>query len=190
MKAPKFLPSFVAILAIIWITNCNSLPALATSYFPALTTTEETRSIRKLGEPVALEELSTDPIPTPTQEQLLSLSIHLRDTARYLGASLPVTVTLYEPVGKSWRFTDIKGSNGWTTLTVGQALKLVTQELRVLKAREIQPVIALLLKDELADRYLPVRVPLNLYCYKLSELNGTLVKPQRCQIKQLVSSVA
>lgn len=169
MKAPKFLPSFVAILAIIWITNCNSLPALATNYFPALTTTKETSSIKKLEEPVALEELSTEPIHTPTQEQLLKLSIHLRDTARYLGAGLPVTVTLYEPPSKSWRFTDIKDSNGWTTLTVGQALKLVTQELRVLKARETQPVIALLLKDELADRYLPVSVPLNLYCYKLSE---------------------
>ena len=170
MKAPKFLPSFVAILAIIWITNCNSLPALATNYFPALTTTKETSSIKKLEEPIALEELSTEPIHTPTQKQLLKLSNYLRDTARYLGASLPVTVTLYQPHGKSWRFTDIKDSNGWTTLTVGQALKLVTQELEVLKTREIQPVITLLLKDELADRYLPVSLPLNLYCYKLSEL--------------------
>ncbi|NHC35967.1 hypothetical protein [Scytonema millei] len=168
IKAPKFLLSFVAILAIIWTTNCNSLPALATNYFPALTT-KETSSIRKLEEPVALEDLGTEPIPTPTQEQLLKLSIHLRDAARYLGASLPVTVTLYEPLSKSWRFTDIKDSNGWTTLTVGQALKLVTQELEVIKARETQPVIALLLKDELAERYLPVRLPLNLYCYKLSE---------------------
>lgn len=169
MKAPKFLLKIVAILAIIWITNCNSLSALATNYLPALPT-KETSSIRKLGKPVALEDLGTEPIPTPTREQLLKLSIHLRDTARYLGASLPVTVTLYESPGKSWRFTDIKDSNGWTTLTVGQALKLVTQELEVLKAREIQPVVALLLKDEQADRYLPVRVPLNFYCYKLSEL--------------------
>lgn len=168
MKTPKFLLNFVAILAIIWITNCNSLSALATNYSPAFTT-KETSSIRKITEPVVLEDMGTEPIPTPKQEQLLKLSIYLRSTARYLGASLPVTVTLHESLSKSWRFTDIKYSNGWTTLTVGQALKLVTQELEVLKARKVQPVIALLLKDELADLYLPVRVPLNLYCYKLSE---------------------
>jgi hypothetical protein len=98
---------------------------------------------------------------------LLALSKRLRAVARYLGSKWSVTIPLTEQL----RITDLRGADGkWISLTAGQTLGLVTQELQVLETSGEQPLIKFLVKDNTTGVYHPLsNVPLTRYCYELLE---------------------
>lgn len=129
--------------------------------------------IRKVGEPIIWSDLgwqSEGDLATGrlTESELMKLSWRLRDIGRYLGASWPVIVN-FGPEG-GWRITDIRvGNENWLTLTTGQALRLVSEELEVLHNQlQPEPLLDFLVKDDANGTYRPLRgVRLSTYCYVL-----------------------
>ncbi|MDJ0575664.1 MAG: hypothetical protein QNJ65_10920 [Xenococcaceae cyanobacterium MO_234.B1] len=127
---------------------------------------------REIGKPLELKKWKLEywqdnPEFAPNKKQLLALSIRLRDVARYLGTKWSVTIPLTEQL----RITDLRGADGkWVSLTAGQTLGLVTQELQVLETSGEQPLIKFLVKDNTTGVYHPLsNVPLSRYCYELLE---------------------
>lgn len=116
-----------------------------------------------------------------TEEKLLKLSKRLRDIARYLGSKWPIIVSVElseitqdHNSEKIFTITDILQIDGTVnSITVGQALKLVTEELEILKNSKKQPLIDFLIKDENSGTYKILnRVSLKFYCEQLlTELN-------------------
>lgn len=158
--------------------NCNPVYADVSGNFldSSSSQNQNISLIRHIGKPANLEELRleywrTFPEDKPTEKQLLRLSIHLRDLARYLGSGWPVIIPVYNPqIGEvQYQITDFRKPDGnWNTMTAGQALKLVTKELQILKKSEEKPLIDILIRDQFTNRYQPIiGVPLIRYCYEL-----------------------
>lgn len=148
---------------------------------------QDLSSIIKIGEPIALEELGLEdwnqiPKSTPTKNQLLRLSIRLRDIARYLGPTWPIVVAIPDANTENngtesdshakRKITDFRTIDGnWITLTSGHALRMVAQELEILKTSSKQPSVDFLVNDEVTDSYRPLlSVPLVQYCSAILKL--------------------
>jgi len=170
------------IITLLWISNCHSTYAaiFASNSSPV----QELSTIREAREPINLEDLSLEywyhtPENLPTADQLLKLSIRLRDAARYLGSKWPVVLPITASENREIQevneepplltITDIKESPGnWVTMSAGQTLKLVTQELQLLPTSGEEPLIDFLVRDELSGNYHPLMgIPLSRYCYEL-----------------------
>jgi len=148
---------------------------------------QDLSSIIKIGEPIALEELGLEdwnqtPKSIPTQNQLIRLSIRLRDIARYLGPTWPIVVAIPDANTENngtesdsharRKITDFRTVDGtWITLTSGHALRMVARELEILKTSSKQPSVDLLVNDEVTDSYRPLlNVPLVQYCSAILKL--------------------
>lgn len=170
---PKYI--FIGLLiAICWIVCCQLALANIADTFSATNSLviSEISLSQKIEEPLDLEKWNLEywqdnPEFALNKKQLLALSKRLRDVARYLGAKWSVSIPLTEQL----RITDLTGEDGkWVSLTAGQALGLVTQELKVLDTSGEQPVIQFLVKDNTKNVYHPLsNVPLSRYCYELLE---------------------
>lgn len=160
--------------------NSNILPIISSQ-------SEKLSVIKEVGKPLDLEELGLEywhiaPENTPTDKQLIQLSVRLRDIARYLGVNWPVFIPLSNSQMKNTQtdangrlkrlITGFRESDGvWTTLTAGQTLKLITKELQILKNLEAQPLIDFLVRDGDSDREHPINgVPLVRYCYEVLKI--------------------
>jgi hypothetical protein len=150
---------------------------------------QDLSSIRKVGATITLEELGLEdwnqtPKSTPTKFQLLRLSIRLRDIARYLGPTWPIVVAIPDANTENngiesdshaqRKITDFRTIDGnWITLTSGHALRMVAQELEILKTSSKQPSVDFLVNDEVTDSYRPLlSVPLVHYCSAILKLFG------------------
>jgi len=124
-----------------------------------------------------------------TKKQLLKMSVRLRDIARYLGTGWPTGLTISSSLNSLQEFdtniekklgqvTDIRDEKGdWVSLSVGQSLKLITEELEVLKKDEPQPLFDFLVRynDSREDVYYEMsKIPLDCYCLKLAESLSSL----------------
>jgi hypothetical protein len=190
MKLPKLKFLLVGfIVALLWMGDCcypvyaQTSVLLDRSRFQV----QDLSSSRKVEAPINLKELGIEywhqiPDKMPTEKQLLQLSVKLRNIARDLSSSWLVKLPIYnnqtgeidEHKNEHPRFeiTDFKKTdNTWTTMTVGYALKLVAQELDVLKQSGEQPLLDFLVRDEITNRYRPlINIPLARYCYELVKL--------------------
>ncbi|NEQ65225.1 MAG: hypothetical protein F6K21_06955 [Symploca sp. SIO2D2] len=170
------------IITLLWISNCN--PTYAARFASNSYQVQELSTIRAAREPINLEDLSLEywyhtPENLPTADQLLKLSIRLRDASRYLGSKWPVVLPIAASENREIQeaneeqplltITDIKESPGnWVTMSAGQTLKLVTQELQLLPTSGEEPLIDFLVRDELSGNYHPlIGIPLSRYCYEL-----------------------
>ncbi|MEQ9486968.1 hypothetical protein [Coleofasciculus sp. F4-SAH-05] len=174
------------VLVILWISNSNLASAdISKIYFTSSAfQVQQISSLREVREPINLEQFGleywyrlTEDIPTANQ--LIKLSKRLRDAARYLGSTWPVILPIISPLNGEMQqtngnyphltITDIREPGGnWVSMTAGQTLKLVTQELEILKKSGDQPLVDFLVKDEVSGKYHPLTgVPLNRYCYEL-----------------------
>lgn len=131
-------------------------------------------SFREVGEAISLEELEIedwreDIKEKLTEDRLIKLSVRLRELARYLGTNLPIVARLDSEGQVICKITDMIDSEGnWLSMTLGQVIKLVSQELELLKTSEPEPLIDLLVKDEISGKYRPLLdVSLSRYCYEL-----------------------
>ena len=132
--------------------------------------------IRSIGEPTNLESLGLEKWGRInevffTKKELLDVSRNLRDRARYLGTGWPVAIALPELDDKADKptklITDFRESDeDWTTITIGQVLKMLARELEILNnSQEQTSYLDLLIKDETTNIYHPLlKVPLALYC--------------------------
>lgn len=124
-----------------------------------------------------------------SKEQLLQISLRLRDVARYLGTGWPTRLTISDSLNSLQEFdrttekklrqvTDIRDNKGdWVSLSVGQSLKLITEELEVLKKDEPQPLFDFLVRynNSGEDVYYEIsNIPLDCYCLKLAESLSSL----------------
>ncbi len=166
---------FVSLLiALCWISCCQLASANIADIFSTTNSfvISEISLSQKIEEPLDLEKWNLEywqdnPEFAPNKKQLLALSNRLRDVARYLGARWSVSIPLTEQL----TITDLRGADGkWVSLTAGQALGLVTQELQALETSEEQPLIEFLVMDNTTGIYYPLsNVPLSRYCYELLE---------------------
>ncbi len=143
---------------------------------PSFSVNQKIPLTREIGEPITLAELGLEswrnlPEDIPTENDLIKASIYFRDIARYLGADLPITLSITDPQTEEvkYRITDFREVNGnWITISTGYALKIVTQEMQILKESRKQPLIDLLIRDELTQNYRPIlQISLIRYCYEL-----------------------
>lgn len=164
----------ILLIAMCWI-NCGQLAsANITNTFSATNSfvISEISVSPKIEESLDLKRLDFeywqgDPEFTLNKKQLLALSKRLRDVARYLGAKWSLSIPLTEEL----IITDLRDTDGkWVSLTAGQTLRLVTQELQILETSGEQPLIQFLVMDRAKDVYHPLsNVPLSRYCYELLE---------------------
>jgi hypothetical protein len=171
----KQIRLFGLILLIVGIFISNPNYALSSDNTNIL---EPAELIRNIGESINLETVTFEHIKniqlnTPNKNQLMQASIHLRDIARYLSSNSPIKVSLYSInrdisnyQNELYQITDVKKPDGnWNTLTVGHALRLVTEEIAVIENQQQQLVIDLLAKDAKKQIYRPlIGVPLNNLC--------------------------
>lgn len=164
---------WISIAIVLWATNSHPV------YADISLQSQNYSVMIELGE--SLEESELDywhyaPEEILTEKQLLKLSKRLRDLARYLGSKWPINFPLLQSgeiqddeSEQVLLITDLQQTDDTSTpITAGQALKLVTQEIQVLKTSDEEPVINLVAKDERSETYiLIVDVPLSRYCYEL-----------------------
>ncbi|MEG4271997.1 MULTISPECIES: hypothetical protein [unclassified Microcoleus] len=190
MKRVKVKFSLVWLLIVVFcLSNSHSVYAETLDRFssPNSFQIKDLSSIIKIGAPIALEELGLEdwnqtPKSTPTQNQLLRLSIRLRDIARYLGPTWPIVVAIPDAKTENngtesdshakRKITDFRTIDGnWITLTSGHALRMVARELEILKTSSKQPSVDFLVNDEVTDSYRPLlNVPLVQYCSAILKL--------------------
>jgi hypothetical protein len=126
--------------------------------------------MRNIGNPTTLEELEVNHLSNidqvPSQQQILNLSIYLRNFARNLSPNLPVKSPIIKTPTIIYQITDIKLSDDtWNTLTIGHALRLITQEIEIMRNSQAQPRIQVLLKNNFSSIYHPlIDLPLNQFC--------------------------
>ncbi len=141
---------------------------------------ESAQLIRSIGESINLEIKVGHIQNIPNMNQLMQASIRLRDIARYLSSNSPINISLYSDADtsenislqkESYQITDVKKPDGnWNTLTVGHALRLVTEEIAVIQNQQQQPIIDLLAKDAKNQIYRPlIGIPLNEVCSGILE---------------------
>ena len=162
------------LIAICWISCCQLASANIADTFSATNSfvISEISVSQEIEEALDLKKFNHEywqdnPEFALNKKQLLALSKRLRDVARYLGAKWSVSIPLTEQL----TITDLRGADEkWVSLTAGQALGLVTQELQVLETSEEQPLIEFLVMDNTTGIYYPLsNVPLSRYCYELLE---------------------
>ncbi|WP_341735350.1 hypothetical protein [Microcoleus sp. CAWBG640] len=190
MKRVQVKFSCVWLLIIVFcLSNSHSVYAETLDRFSSSNSfqIQDLSSIIKIGYPITLEELGLEdwnqtPKSLPTQNQLIRLSIRLRDIARYLGPTWPIVVAIPDANTENngtesdsharRKITDFRTIDGnWITLTSGHALRMVARELEILKTSSKQPSVDLLVNDEVTDSYRPLlSVPLVQYCSAILKL--------------------
>jgi len=178
MEHSKLSHFFILVFTIILLSGVTlALPGYAAEYKSQLI-------VRDIGSPISLKELNLSnqkPLAEikNAEEKLLLLSVDLRDIARTLGASWSVVVPLNITIArdnhsnptnqKIFKITDIRDANGdWRSITVGHAIKLISQEVYTLKSDGIQPTADFLVRDNSGGKYHPLLgFTLDLYCINL-----------------------
>lgn len=140
---------------------------------------------RKIGREVLLDRLVTSSWYNDVQKNLLTdaqlqkLNIRIRNIARYLGSSSPAIVIIenysvdttnsYLKYIPNLAITDIRDDRGkWVSLSVGQALKLVSQERHIVNNNYLQQSKDFLVFDRSNNIYHPlIGLTLDRYCYAL-----------------------
>ena len=162
-----------------YLASANSLPSIENYSSDRVYESSSLKNgkVNEL-EALPLEKWHRVPSEMPTEAQLLKLSKRLRDVARYLGSTWPVTIpinpleTANDDVAEgrsSWKIVEFRPvGETWKTIAVGQVLGFVTQELQILKSSQAQPLIDFRLSREGSDRdRLLTDVPLSRYCYEI-----------------------
>lgn len=151
--------------------------------------------VRNIGEPIILAD---DTVKTLDERQLIKTSSHLRDIARNLSSYSPVNISITigdveQNVQQVYKITDIKKPNGkWNALTVGEALRLLTQEIEVLNKKQVQPVVDVLVKDEANQIYRPlIGISLNYLSSKIADALDTNTNTFLShQLRQIIKAAA
>ncbi|MFO7031709.1 hypothetical protein B9T07_17435 [Limnospira fusiformis CCALA 023] len=115
-----------------------------------------------------------------SKKELLKLSSVFRDIARALGSGFStkdifydkyseISMTNNEIINILYSASHIKDSQGdWVSLTVGQSLKLITQQLNYLENLESKKTIDLLIKNDTNNHDQQIlNVPLDYYCQSI-----------------------
>ncbi|NTW21273.1 MAG: hypothetical protein HGA42_17545 [Nostocales cyanobacterium W4_Combined_metabat2_030] len=140
-------------------------------------------SLSQIGNSITLEELgleSWSAVPTKNtlnENQLKKMTIKLRNIARYLSGSWVIPITITPSNNELLQITDFRETGGnWKHLTAGHTLSLVMQEWKTRRTGGKQPLIDLLVKDEVSETYRPIfGVPLASYCSQLfHQLNNNI----------------
>lgn len=136
-------------------------------------------TFRKISHPIITSKIDTIPYNNSEEEnsltnaQLQKLSTRLRDIARYAGSSSPATVSIRSTKDNDSLLdlviTDIKDMrNQWVSLGVGQALKVVSEEIIIVREQLPQKKQDFLVYDHQTKTYHPLRdYPLDKYCHNL-----------------------
>lgn len=174
----KILAILLSFVVILLVSLTNILPGFAEYGNPyAKTNLEYDLSLnRKVTTPVILDDFNLNITPQTlakinNHHELLKLSNHLRDIARYLGTGWPVNITLdlvsaRDQQSNRYIVTDFKRNDGeWVTISAGYALNLVTQQLEFLDHHQAaSPVADFLVKQEDEVVYHPLlNLPISVY---------------------------
>jgi hypothetical protein len=140
---------------------------------------------RKIGQEIFVDQLVTSSWHNDVQKNLLTdaqlqkLNIRIRNIARYLGSSSPAIVTIedysvetngnYLKSIPNFTITDIRDDRGkWVSLSVGQALRLVSQERHIVNNNYLQQSKDFLAFDRSNNIYHPlIGLTLDRYCHAL-----------------------
>jgi hypothetical protein len=180
----RILAILLGFVVVLLVGLTNTLPGFAEYGNPyAKTNLEYDLSLdRKVTTPVNLDDFDLNITPQTlakinNRQELLKLSNHLRDIARYLGTGWSVNIAL-DLVSASGRqsnkyiVTDFKRNDEeWVTISAGYALNLVTQQLEFLDHHQgTAPVADFLVKQEDEVVYHPLlNLPISVYLAHILE---------------------
>ncbi|MEI6427048.1 MAG: hypothetical protein WCO45_01485 [Pseudanabaena sp. ELA607] len=181
---PRKILAFLMSLMLILAGLTNTLPVMAEYGNPyAKPTLEHDLSLdRIITTPMHLNDFDLNVTPQTLnklnkRQELLKLSKHLRDVARYLGTGWPVNIGLnkiteHKADNNNYLITDIKRNNGeWVTISAGYALNLVTQQLEFIDHHNMPvPTTDFLVKQDEETVYHPLfNLPVSVYLAHLLE---------------------
>jgi hypothetical protein len=179
----KLIVQLIFVFALIVSTNLLCVNG-ANASINQINTTGKNDLFRKIEEPLNLDRITTSWHSARqqnflTEDRLQKLSVRLRDIARYLGSSSPVTVKIIKYASGSGEkssdsqadliISDIRDERGkWVSLSVGQALKLVSKQRSIIHNHDSQKTQDFLSFDRQVNVYHPLlEFPLDRYCAAL-----------------------